>query len=73
MYQCTLKLIRNGCLSTSTAKFRQCNERNCIQAHETACKLIKPNVSSWNFMKAQGTACISCNSMQACVTACKLM
>ena len=62
MYQCTLKLIRNGCLSTSTAKFRQCNERNCIQAHETACKLIKLYVSLWNFMKAQGTAC-----------ACKLM
>ena len=50
-------------------------ERNCIQAHKT-----KLNVSSFNFMKVQGTACklrephvSSCNSMQAYVTACKLM
>ena len=25
-------------------------ERNCIQAHETACKLMELHVSSWNFM-----------------------
>ena len=50
-------------------------ERNCIQTHETACKLIKLyassfmelHVSSWNFMKAQGTAC------KPQGTACKLM
>ena len=25
-------------------------KRNCKQAHETACKLMKLNVSSWKFM-----------------------
>ena len=32
-------------------------ERNCIQAHGTARKLIKLHLRSWNFMLAQGTAC----------------
>ena len=27
-------------------------ERNCIQAHETACKLIELHVSSLNFVKS---------------------
>ena len=25
-------------------------ERNCIQAHETACKLMELHGTSWNFM-----------------------
>ena len=47
-------------------------ERNCIQAHETACKLMELHVSSLNFMKVQGTECklrelhaSLCNCMQA--------
>ena len=55
-------------------------ERNCIQAHETACKLMELHVSSWNCMQAEETACklmdlhaSLCNSMQAYVTACKLL
>ena len=55
-------------------------ERNCILAHETACKLVELHVSSLNLTKIQGTACklrelpvSSCNCLQAHVTACKLM
>ena len=32
-------------------------ERNCLQAHETACKVIELHESSGNCMQAQGTAC----------------
>ena len=55
-------------------------ERNCMQAHETVCKLLELHVSSLNLMKAHGTACklmylcaSFCNCMQVYVTACKLM
>ena len=55
-------------------------ERNCIQAHVTACKLMKLHVSSWNCMQAHETSCklmelhvSSGDCMQAHGPSCKLM
>ena len=53
-------------------------ERNCMQAHETACRLIELHVISLNFIKVQETACKlreqhASSCIQANVTAFKLM
>ena len=39
--------------------FVRCSDEdgNCIQGHETACKLMKLHACSWNWMQAQGSSC----------------
>ena len=71
--------VNKHCKNLMSCSYKE-TERNCIQAHETACKLMELYVSSLNYMKAHGTAgqvrelCASfCNCMQAYVMACKLM
>ena len=49
-------------------------ERNCMQAHETACKLMKLRASLWYCMQAYVTACKLMElHVNFSVTACKLM
>ena len=45
----------------------RCSEKegNCIQGHETSCKLMKLPARSWNFMQAYGTSCKSCRLSEA--------
>ena len=42
--------LRNSCELLRQGKEPHTSSFNCMQAHETVCKLIELNVSSWNFM-----------------------
>ena len=57
----TKKALQNSCellrQQERQRKELHTSSWNCIQGHETACKLMELHVSSWNSMQAQGTAC----------------